>query len=169
VIRLPWNADLSKLREKYDGVFYSNGPGDPETVEKTVESLKWAMSQNKAVFGICLGSQVMGLAAGDKTYKLKYGHRSANQPCTDIVNDKGQRCYITSQNHGYAVDEKTLPRGWKVWFKNANDGTVEGIKHVSKPWSSVQFHPEASPGPEDAAYLFDRFIDQMAFRKKPIK
>ncbi len=161
VIRLPWNYDLSTVKEKYDGVFVSNGPGDPETVDKTAESVKWAMKENKVIFGICLGSQVMGLAAGAKTYKLKYGHRSANQPCTDIINDKGQRCYITSQNHGYAVNEKTLPKGWKVWFRNANDGTVEGIKHTSKPWSSVQFHPEASPGPEDAAYLFDKFIDQM--------
>ena len=169
VIRLPWNADLSQVKEQYDGVFYSNGPGDPAMVEKTAESLKWAMKENKVIFGICLGSQVMGLAAGAKTYKLKYGHRSANQPCTDIINDKGQRCYITSQNHGYAVDEKTLPKGWKVWFRNANDGTVEGIRHVSKPWSSVQFHPEASPGPEDAAYLFDKFIQQMSFRKTPIK
>ena len=161
VIRLPWDTDLSKVKEKYDGVFVSNGPGDPEMVEKTVQSLKWAMDHDKVIFGICLGSQVMGLAAGAKTYKLKYGHRSANQPCTDVINDKGQRCYITSQNHGFAVDEKTLPKGWKVWFRNANDGTVEGLKHKTKPWSSVQFHPEASPGPEDAAYLFDKFIDQM--------
>lgn len=168
VIRLPWDAELSKLKEKYDGVFVSNGPGDPAMVEKTAESLKWAMKENKVIFGICLGSQVMGLATGAKTYKLKYGHRSANQPCTDVINDKGERCYITSQNHGFAVDEKSLPKGWKVWFRNANDGTVEGIKHVSKPWSSVQFHPEASPGPEDAAYLFDKFIDQMAFTKKPL-
>lgn len=168
VIRLPWDADLSSLKEKYDGVFVSNGPGDPETVDKTIENLKWAMKENKVIFGICLGSQVMGLAAGAKTYKLKYGHRSANQPCTDVINDKGEHCYITSQNHGYAVDEKTLPKGWKVWFRNANDGTVEGLKHVSKPWSSVQFHPEASPGPEDAAYLFDKFIYQMAFKRKPL-
>jgi len=169
VIRLPWDADLSAVKEKYDGVFYSNGPGDPETVDKAIESMKWAMKNNKVIFGICLGSQVMGLAAGAKTYKLKYGHRSANQPCTDVINDKGQRCIITSQNHGYAVDEKTLPKGWKVLFRNANDGTVEGIQHSTKPWFSVQFHPEASPGPEDGAYLFDRFIEQMSFRKKPIK
>ncbi|MDH5596903.1 MAG: glutamine-hydrolyzing carbamoyl-phosphate synthase small subunit, partial [Candidatus Peregrinibacteria bacterium] len=154
VVRLPWNTDLSAVREKYDGVFVSNGPGDPQMADKTVESLRWAMEQNKVIFGICLGSQIMGLAAGGKTYKLKYGHRSANQPCIDVVNNKGQRCYITSQNHGYAVDEKSLPRGWKVWFKNANDGTVEGLRHASKPWFSVQFHPEASPGPEDAAFLF---------------
>jgi len=158
VIRLPWDFDLSKLREKYDGVFVSNGPGDPVMADKTIESIKWAMKENKTIFGICLGCQIMGLAAGAKTYKLKYGHRSANQPCADV---NTERCYITSQNHGYAVDEKTLPKGWKVWFRNANDGTVEGIKHATKPWFSVQFHPEASPGPEDAAYLFDYFIDKI--------
>ncbi|MBN2087558.1 glutamine-hydrolyzing carbamoyl-phosphate synthase small subunit [Candidatus Peregrinibacteria bacterium] len=158
VIRLPWGYDLSELKDKFDGVFISNGPGDPETVDKTVESVKWAMKNDKKIFGICLGCQIMGLAAGAKTYKLKYGHRSANQPCSDVGTE---RCYITSQNHGYAIDEKTLPKGWKVWFKNANDGTVEGIKHTSKPWFSVQFHPEASPGPEDAAYLFDYFIERL--------
>ncbi len=158
VIRLPWDFNLSKLREKYDGVFVSNGPGDPIMADKTIESIKWAMKENKTIFGICLGCQIMGLAAGAKTYKLKYGHRSANQPCADVATD---RCYITSQNHGYAVDEKTLPKGWKVWFRNANDGTVEGIKHATKPWFSVQFHPEASPGPEDAAYLFDYFIGKI--------
>jgi carbamoyl-phosphate synthase small subunit len=159
VIRLPWDFDLSRLKEKYDGVFVSNGPGDPATVDKTVENIKWAMKENKTIFGICLGCQIMGLAAGAKTYKLKYGHRSANQPCADV---NTERCYITSQNHGYAVDEKTLPKGWKVWFRNANDGTVEGIRHATKPWFSVQFHPEASPGPEDAAYLFDYFIEKIS-------
>lgn len=166
VIRLPWNADLSQLKEKYDGVFVSNGPGDPEMADKSIESMKWAMKENKIIFGICLGSQLMGLAAGAKTYKLKYGHRSANQPCIDIVNHKGERCYITSQNHGFAVDEKTLPKGWEVWFRNANDGTVEGIRHKTKPWFSVQFHPEASPGPEDAAFLFDEFIETMEKKRK---
>lgn len=158
VIRLPWNYDLKSVKEKYDGVFVSNGPGDPITADKTIESIKWAMKENKTIFGICLGCQIMALASGAKTYKLKYGHRSANQPCIDI---NTSHCYITSQNHGYAVDEKTLPKGWKVWFRNANDGTVEGIKHLTKPWFSVQFHPEASPGPEDAAYLFDYFIDKI--------
>lgn len=161
VIRLPWDYDLSQLKENYDGVFVSNGPGDPEMADKAIESMKWAMKDNKIIFGICLGSQLMGIAAGAKTYKLKYGHRSANQPCIDIVNHKGERCYITSQNHGFAVDEKTLPKGWEVWFRNANDGTVEGIRHKTKPWFSVQFHPEASPGPEDAAFLFDEFIGLM--------
>ncbi len=159
VVRLPWNVDLSKLEDDYDGVFISNGPGDPETVKETVKNIKWAMKMDKVIFGICLGSQIMGLASGAKTYKLKYGHRSANQPCIDVTN--GKRCYITSQNHGFAIEEKSLEKSWKVWFKNANDGTVEGIKHSNKLWSSVQFHPEASPGPEDASYLFDKFIDQM--------
>lgn len=161
VIRLPWDYDLSTLKEKYDGVFVSNGPGDPQMADKTIESMKWAMKNNKIIFGICLGSQLMGLAAGAKTYKLKYGHRSANQPCLDTVFNNGERCYITSQNHGFAVDEKSLPKDWEVWFRNANDGTVEGIRHKAKPWFSVQFHPEASPGPEDAAYLFDEFIEKM--------
>jgi carbamoyl-phosphate synthase small subunit len=158
VVRVPWDFDLSKYKGDYDGLFVSNGPGDPKMATNTIESVKFAMKENKPVFGICLGSQIMGLAVGANTYKLKYGHRSANQPCTveDTV-----RCYITSQNHGYAVDEKTLPKDWKVWFRNANDGTVEGIKHVSKPWFSVQFHPEASPGPEDPSFLFDNFIEKI--------
>ena len=161
VIRLPWDYDLSQLDDHYDGIFISNGPGDPEKADKTIESIKWAMKEDKKIFGICLGSQLMALAAGAKTYKLKYGHRSANQPCIDTINNNGERCYITSQNHGFAIEEKTLPTDWGVWFRNANDGTVEGIKHKDKPWLSVQFHPEASPGPEDAAYLFDEFIEMM--------
>ncbi len=155
VIRLPWNYDIKKLKGKYDGLFLSNGPGDPKMAMDSVESIQYVMSENKPIFGICLGTQLMALAVGADTYKLKYGHRSANQPCIDLENG---RCHITSQNHGYAVDAKTLPKGWKVWFENANDGTVEGIKHSKKPWLAVQFHPEASPGPEDAAYLFDEFV-----------
>jgi len=161
IIRLPWDYDLSSVKEEYDGVFVSNGPGDPVSADKTIESMKWAMKEDKVIFGICLGCQIMGLAAGAKTYKLKYGHRSANQPCTE---EGTSRCMITSQNHGYAIDEKSLPKGWKVWFRNANDGTVEGIKHKTKPWFSTQYHPEASPGPEDAAYLFDEFIDHIEKR-----
>lgn len=161
VIRLPWDYDLSQLKEKYDGVFISNGPGDPKMADKTVESIRWAMRENKVIFGICLGCQLMALAVGAKTFKLKYGHRSANQPCVDIVQNNGKRCYITSQNHGFAIDAKTLPKDWEVWMENANDGTVEGIRHKTKPWFSVQFHPEASPGPEDAAFLFDEFIEKM--------
>ncbi len=159
VIRLPWDYDIRKLKGDWDALFVSNGPGDPKMADKTIDSMRYAMQETKKpVFGICLGSQLMALAAGGNTYKLKYGHRSANQPCSDT---RTERCYITSQNHGFAVDEKSLPKGWKVWFKNANDGTVEGLHHTSRPWFSVQFHPEASPGPEDANYLFDYFLDKI--------
>ena len=155
VIRLPWDYDISELKGEYDGLFVSNGPGDPKVAIKSADAIKHVMKEGKPIFGICLGTQLMALAIGGDTYKLKYGHRSANQPCIDLETG---RCYITSQNHGYAVNEKTLPKDWKAWFENANDGTVEGIKHKSKPWFAVQFHPEASPGPEDAAYLFDEFV-----------
>ena len=109
-------------------------------------------------FGICLGSQILSLASGADTYKLKFGHRGQNQPCRDV--DTG-RCYITSQNHGYAVDESTLPEGWEPWFRNANDGTNEGVRHRSKPFRAVQFHPEAHPGPEDMGFLIDEFLAQL--------
>ncbi len=155
VIRLPWNYDLSKLDDGYDGLFVSNGPGDPKLAIQAAESVRHAMKMDKPIFGICLGVQIMALAVGADTYKLKYGHRSCNQPCTDT---KTGRCLITSQNHGYAVDAKTLPKDWEIWMKNENDGTVEGIRHKTKPWFAVQFHPEASPGPEDAAYLFDELV-----------
>lgn len=156
VVRLPWNYDISQLDESYDGLFISNGPGDPKTVKESVKSVQHVMENtDKPIFGICLGTQLLGLAVGADTYKLKYGHRSANQPCIDLETG---RCHITSQNHGYAVKPSSLPKGWKVWFENANDGTLEGIKHTKKPWMAVQFHPEASPGPEDAAYLFDEFV-----------
>ncbi|OGG80426.1 carbamoyl phosphate synthase small subunit [Candidatus Kaiserbacteria bacterium RIFCSPLOWO2_01_FULL_54_13] len=153
VIRVPWDYDFNK--EKYDGLLLSNGPGDPTMCSKTIENIRTAMKKNKPILGVCLGNQLLALAAGASTYKLKYGHRSQNQPCLDI---SSRRCYITSQNHGYAVDGKSLPTGWEEWFVNANDGSNEGIRHKSKPWRSAQFHPEASPGPTDTAWIFDEFI-----------
>lgn len=154
VKRVPWDYDFTN--EEWDGLFISNGPGDPVMADATIDHVRKAFDMKKPIFGICLGSQILALAAGARTYKLKYGHRSQNQPCIDL--DTG-RCHLTTQNHGYAVREHTLPAGWKVWFQNANDGTVEGVRHARKPYISVQFHPEATPGPEDTTYLFDTFID----------
>lgn len=152
VKRVPYDYDYTN--EDYDGVMLSNGPGDPTDYQATVEVARKALELGRPIFGICLGTQIMALAAGAKTYKLKYGHRGHNQPCIEVATNKG---YITSQNHGYAIDAKTLPKGWKVSFKNLNDDSVEGIEHESKPFFSVQFHPEATPGPTDTAYLFEKF------------
>lgn len=153
VVRVPWNYDFT--HEEYDGVFISNGPGNPEHCGVTIACLKQAMKRSTPILGICLGNQLLALAAGASTYKLKYGHRGQNQPCIDEIT---KRCYITSQNHGYAVDEEHLSPSWSVWFRNANDGTVEGIRHTKHPWRSVQFHPEAAPGPTDTRWIFDDFI-----------
>lgn len=160
VVRVPWDFDLDTYDGPYDGVFVSNGPGDPKACVATIKSMQRAMERNIPTFGICLGNQLMGLAVGGDTYKLKYGHRGCNQPCVEIGDDgkETDHCIITSQNHGFAVKPETLPKDWRVWFVNANDGTVEGIRHVSKPFFAVQFHPEATPGPEDANYLFDEFL-----------
>jgi carbamoyl-phosphate synthase small subunit len=163
VHRVPWNYDLKASPLKYDGVFISNGPGDPKRCVATIEQLKFSLSKNIPTFGICLGNQLLALAVGGDTFKLKYGHRGANQPCQEWKIENGtstitNRCIITSQNHGFAVDAKKLPAGWHVWFTNANDGSVEGIRHESGKFFSVQFHPEATPGPEDASYLFDEFL-----------
>ena len=157
VHRVPWNYDLSKSDLAYDGVFISNGPGDPKMCKETIAQIKWALDKNIPTFGICLGNQLMALAIGGDTYKLKYGHRGVNQPCLE---EGTQRCIITSQNHGFAVAEK-LPKGWKPWFRNANDQTIEGIRYESGKFFAVQFHPEATPGPEDANYLFDEFVTMM--------
>ena len=152
VKRVPYDYDYSD--ENYDGVLLSNGPGDPTDYAPTIAITRKALNKNKPVFGICLGNQVLGLAAGAKTYKLPFGHRGHNQPCMDVLSE---HCVITSQNHGYAIDEKTLPSGWNVSFRNLNDRSVEGIRHANKPFFSVQFHPEACPGPTDTAYLFQEF------------
>lgn len=150
--RVPYNYDYTT--EPFDGVLVSNGPGDPQKCVETVGILKKAMQSNKPIFGICLGAQIMALAAGASTYKLPFGHRGHNQPVKDTETG---RCYISSQNHGYAVDENSLPNDWKVNFRNLNDQSVEGISHRSKPFFSVQFHPEATPGPTDTEWLFHKF------------
>ena len=154
VIRVPWDYDF--LQEDFDGLFISNGPGDPTACVQTIENIRKAMQLNRPIMGICLGNQLLALAAGANTYKLKFGHRGHNQPCVEVGTG---RCYITSQNHGFAVDEKTLPEGWHPWFRNANDGSNEGLRHSSKPFLSVQFHPEAAPGPVDCNHLFDKFAE----------
>lgn len=156
VKRVP--ADYDYTNEDYDGVVLSNGPGDPTDYPATVAVAHQAFKKNKPVFGICLGNQIMALAAGAKTYKLLFGHRGHNQPCMD---EKSKRCYITSQNHGYSIDEKSLPRDWQVSFRNLNDNSVEGIQHRKKPFFSVQFHPEACPGPTDTAWLFEKFEEAL--------
>ncbi len=160
IVRVPWDYDYSG--EDYRGLVLSNGPGDPAMCGPAVEQIKRALGAGKPILGVCLGNQLLALAAGAKTYKLPYGHRGQNVPCTDTETG---RCYITSQNHGFAVDESTLPNDWKPWFKNANDGSNEGIKHASKPWRSVQFHPEASPGPTDTSWIFEQFLDDLIANK----
>jgi carbamoyl-phosphate synthase small subunit len=156
VIRVP--ADYDFLDEDFDAVLVSNGPGDPSRCHATVRNLKRALDAGRPIMGICLGHQLLALAAGANTYKLKFGHRGHNQPC---VEEASGRCFITSQNHGYAVDPATLPSGWEAWFTNANDGSNEGMRHVSLPFMSVQFHPEAAPGPLDCGHLFDEFVDMI--------
>ncbi len=159
VIRLPWDYDIQNLKESYDGVFYSNGPGDPDVISKVSNAnIQYILDQKIPFFGICFGNQLLAHAIGAKTKKMKYGHRGVNQPCREV---KTGRCVVTSQNHGYVVDSKNLPKDWKVSWENLNDGTCEGIKHKSLPAFSVQFHPEACPGPEDSEYLFDEFVKML--------
>lgn len=154
VIRVPWNYDFT--HEDYDGLFISNGPGDPSLCEETIAHIKTAINDDKPIFGICLGSQLLGIASGATTYKLKYGHRSHNQPVQEFGTNK---CYITSQNHGFAVDHSKLTNDWEPYFLNLNDGTCEGIRHKSKPIFATQFHPEANGGPTDTRFLFEKFIN----------
>ena len=153
VVMVPWDYDFNTL--EYDGLFISNGPGNPDFAEKTVEHLREALKGDKPICGICMGNQLLSKAAGATVYKLKYGHRSHNQPVRQAGTN---RCYITSQNHGFAVDESTLGSDWEPLFINMNDGTNEGIRHKSKPFFSAQFHPEASSGPKDTEFIFDDFI-----------
>lgn len=153
VLRVPYNYDF--LNEKFDGIVISNGPGDPKMCKETIKNTKRAMENHIPILGICLGCQILALAAGANTYKLKYGHRGHNQPCNETGT---KRCYITSQNHGYAVDAETLPEDWREWFVNDNDGTNEGLIHIAKPFFGAQFHPEASPGPDDSEFIFDMFV-----------
>jgi carbamoyl-phosphate synthase small subunit len=152
VKRVPY--DYNFLDEDFDGLFLSNGPGDPIQCPETVALIKRALARKKPIFGVCLGTQLLSLALGARTYKLMYGHRGHNQPCRD---EETGRCYLTAQNHGYAVDESSLSEEWRVSFRNLNDQSVEGIAHKTLPFFAVQFHPEAAPGPIDTEWLFERF------------
>jgi carbamoyl-phosphate synthase large subunit len=156
IIRVPWDYDFNTL--EYDGLFISNGPGDPSLCRITVEHIKKTMETGKPIFGICMGNQLLSAAGGASTFKLKYGHRSHNQP---VKMANSTKCFITSQNHGFAVDTKTIGEDWEVLFTNMNDETNEGIRHKTMPWFSAQFHPEAASGPTDTEFLFDMFIDNM--------
>ena len=156
VIRVPWDFDPFANKVKFDALFISNGPGDPKKVDKTITTIQKALDAKIPTLGICLGNQLLALAAGGDTYKLKYGHRSQNQPCLQV---KTNRCYITTQNHGFAIGD--VPKGFSPWFVNANDKSIEGIIHDKHPFMSVQFHPEATPGPMDTEWIFDYFLERI--------
>jgi carbamoyl-phosphate synthase small subunit len=161
VVRLPWDATYDHVMSySPKGVVISNGPGDPKVCTGTIRTATRLIKESTPTLGICLGNQILALAGGADTYKLKFGHRGQNKPCIDRRNNQ---VYVTSQNHGYGIDPKSLGKtGFKVWFANADDDTVEGIEHKSKPIIAVQFHPEASPGPYDCMYVFDRFKEVIA-------
>lgn len=156
VLRVPYDYEIEK--EDYDGVLISNGPGNPVVYKQLVASAKKLIQKQVPTLGICMGHQILSLAAGAKTYKLKYGHRSQNQPVKEVDSNK---CYVTSQNHSFAVDTKSLPRGWQPWFENLNDYSNEGVRHEKLPFRSVQFHPEAMPGPVDSDFIFDEFLKDL--------
>lgn len=157
VVRVPWNYDYTGM--EFDGLFLGNGPGDPDLCQDAVNILRQQMSKSrKPICGICMGNQLMAKAGGANIYKLKYGHRSHNQPVRMVGTDK---CYITSQNHGYAVDASTLDKDWSELFVNMNDGSNEGVRHNSNPWFTSQFHPEACSGPVDTLFMFDLFVEKL--------
>ncbi len=159
VITVPWDYDLFSPATpfSFDALIISNGPGNPKLAGKAIATIRTALERNIPTLGICLGNQLLALAAGGDTYKLKFGHRSQNQPC---VMQNTKRCYITTQNHGFAVG--TLPPNFQPWFTNANDGSNEGMLHTTQPFMSVQFHPEANPGPMDTEWIFDYFLERAA-------
>jgi carbamoyl-phosphate synthase small subunit len=160
VVRVPWHADLARHAREVDGILIGNGPGDPKDLESLTVELRGLLSSfTGPIFGLCLGHQLLARALGLETFKLPYGHRGANQPVKDIVSG---RCYVTSQNHGYAVDDARLPAGCDRWFMNLNDGTNEGLRLEGRPVRSVQFHPEGMPGPRDTGFLFDDFLLDVA-------
>ncbi|EFA92352.1 carbamoyl-phosphate synthase, small subunit [Hoylesella buccalis ATCC 35310] len=157
VVRVPWNYDYTDM--EFDGLFLANGPGDPDMCEEAVNIIRKQISESrKPICGICMGNQLLAKAGGATIYKLKYGHRSHNQPVRQVGTNK---CYVTSQNHGYAVDAKTLETDWEELFVNMNDGSNEGIRHKTNPWFSSQFHPEACSGPVDTSFIFDKFIETL--------
>ncbi len=157
VIRVPWNYDYSQM--EYDGLFLGNGPGDPDVCNDAVEVIRKHIDMSqKPICGICMGNQLLSKAAGATIYKLKYGHRGHNQPVRMVGTN---HCYITSQNHGYAVDASTLGKDWEELFVNMNDGSNEGIRHKQNPWFTAQFHPEACSGPVDTDFMFDKFVETL--------
>lgn len=157
VIVVPWDFDPLSSKIKFDAIVISNGPGDPKKADKTILNIQKVLQRRIPTLGICLGNQILALAAGGDTAKLKFGHRSQNQPC---LLEKSNRCYITTQNHGFAVNK--IPKGFKPWFTNANDSSNEGIIHNTLPFMSVQFHPEANPGPTDTEWIFDYFLNRIS-------
>lgn len=165
IYQVPWNYNPFKDTNapKFDTVFISNGPGDARTMPETVETIKEAYNRLIPTFGICLGHQIMTLAAGGDIFKLKYGHRGQNQP---VIDASSGRSYITSQNHGFSAVTSSIPKEWRIWFTNLNDNTNEGIHHKNLPFFCVQFHPEAAPGPLDTKWLFDYYFDFVKKWKK---